>query len=277
MPTDPGYLFNPGDVNGRVNFYRVTEIPKLFLDGTVEVSPWPISDFGARVRAAVDTLLLRPSPLRIHMTQTAGPDSVRVLFDVAAPEDPGTAEQRLFLAVTEICHDYGGEVYRNLFRDFLPDSLGRVLHLAKNDSVSFDWSYPIDPEYEPEMLVTALYLQDPRDFGVFQAASDAVGVPTRVATGAPAAVRLLGNAPNPFNPTTTVRFAMDRAGPVRLSVIDPAGRLVTVLLNRSLGTGEHAVTWDGRDRSGRPAASGVYLLRLEGDGASGARKMTLLR
>ena len=278
VPNDPAYLFNPGDVNARVTHYRVLDVPKLILDGTVDVSPWPISDFGDRVRAAVDTLILIPSPLRIHANQTADPDSVRVSFSVAAPEDPGTGEQRLFLTVTEICHDYGGAIYRNLFRDFLPDSLGKELHLAKNDSVSFEWSYPVDPEYEPEALVTAIFLQDPRGYGVLQAASFPAGSVTAVAGGdAPAAFRLLGNAPNPFNPETTVRFTAEREGPVRLAVFDPAGRLTAILLDEKVGAGAHAVRWDGRDGAGRPAASGVYLIRLEGAGVSAARKMTLLR
>jgi endonuclease/exonuclease/phosphatase family metal-dependent hydrolase len=74
--------------------------------------------------------------------------------------------------------------------------------------------------------------------------------------------RLLANAPNPFNPSTNLRFALDRAGDAALNVYDAAGRLVRAFPAASYEAGEHFVTWDGRDATGRAVASGVYLVRL---------------
>jgi hypothetical protein len=106
-------------------------------------------------------------------------------------------------------------------------------------------------------------------------------VPTGVTTGqaaAPAArPRLLGASPNPFNPRTTIRFELPRAARVRLSVFDVRGALVRDLANGPFGAGLHHVAWDGRDRMGRDAATGMYFYRLEAEGVTEARKATLLR
>jgi aminopeptidase N len=92
-----------------------------------------------------------------------------------------------------------------------------------------------------------------------------------------ATVRLLGAAPNPFNPRTTVRFSLPRDVEVRLDLHDAAGRLVAVLAEGAFPAGEHGVAWDGRDRHGRAAASGTYYARLRAGGDVGTVPLTLVR
>ncbi|MBK6735316.1 MAG: hypothetical protein IPG61_14790 [bacterium] len=94
---------------------------------------------------------------------------------------------------------------------------------------------------------------------------------------AAAAAQLLGAAPNPFNPRTTVRFSLPTAGDVRLDLHDAAGRLVAVLAEGPFAAGEHGVAWDGRDRQGRAAASGTYYARLRAAGDTGTIPLTLVR
>lgn len=94
----------------------------------------------------------------------------------------------------------------------------------------------------------------------------------------PAALELDPNAPNPFNPVTTLRFALPAdAGRVRLRVFDLKGRVVRTLVDGRLPPGRHEVQWRGRDEDGREMASGVYLYRLEAGGASALGRMTLVR
>ena len=99
-----------------------------------------------------------------------------------------------------------------------------------------------------------------------------VGVPE----AAPAA-RLLGNRPNPFNPRTEIRFALDEDRDVLLTVHDLRGRLVRPLLAERRAAGAHAVTWDGRDAGGREMPSAVYLVKLETGDGTAARKIMLVR
>ena len=85
------------------------------------------------------------------------------------------------------------------------------------------------------------------------------------------------NQPNPFNPETTLGYALPRAQPVRLTIYDMLGRPVRVLVDGEQPPGQHRVVWDGRDRQGRAVASGVYFYRLQTPLFSQTRKMILLR
>jgi len=109
--------------------------------------------------------------------------------------------------------------------------------------------------------------------GVFL--SDVTGVDDGAPT--PRALRLEQNAPNPFNPRTTIRYDLPGDGPVRLSVFDVAGRLVRTLVDESLPEGRHETVWDGRDASGRELGSGSYLARLEFGGRVEAVRMALVQ
>ncbi|MCP4570787.1 MAG: hypothetical protein GY838_00385 [bacterium] len=92
------------------------------------------------------------------------------------------------------------------------------------------------------------------------------------------ATRLLGNRPNPFNPGTTVAFETATSGAVDLAVHDLAGRLVRILVSgEDLAAGRHERFWDGLDAQGRPAATGVYLVRLRTDRLEQRGRMTLVK
>lgn len=83
--------------------------------------------------------------------------------------------------------------------------------------------------------------------------------------------------PNPFNPSTTIRFETRRAGPVHLAVYDLAGRQVTQILDGWLDAGTHQKTWNGRDKAGRSVASGPYLVRLKTADRVETRKVLLAK
>ncbi len=91
------------------------------------------------------------------------------------------------------------------------------------------------------------------------------------------ALRLDVPAPNPAAGPRTIRFALARAGHAKLTVLDAAGRRVATVLDEARGEGMTQVTWDGRDAAGRAVAPGVYFVKLEANGESRTRKMTLVR
>nr|MBC8425482.1 T9SS type A sorting domain-containing protein [bacterium] len=82
--------------------------------------------------------------------------------------------------------------------------------------------------------------------------------------------------PNPFNPLTTLSYELDAAGPVDLSVYDPAGRWVRTLVARTQAAGPHDAVWCGRDHAGARVPSGTYVVRLRTRGGDVSRKVTLL-
>ena len=85
--------------------------------------------------------------------------------------------------------------------------------------------------------------------------------------------------PNPFNPSTTLRFETTAEQSfLRLAIVDTAGRQLRVLAQGRFESGTHSVVWDGRDDAGSPLPSGVYLARLtSGNGLEGSRKLMLVK
>ena len=83
--------------------------------------------------------------------------------------------------------------------------------------------------------------------------------------------------PNPFNPSTNIRFAVPKDDLVSLRIYDVAGRLVKVLVDEHRTAGEHAVVWRGRDNADRVVAAGVYFVRLKTGRFTTARPLTLVK
>jgi hypothetical protein len=93
-----------------------------------------------------------------------------------------------------------------------------------------------------------------------------------------ATVATLSAHPNPFNPQTSIGWAMPRAGRVDLRIYDPRGRLVADLLQAAPVGATGQVTWTGEALDGSPAASGVYLIRLRtDDGLTATRRVVLAK
>ncbi len=88
----------------------------------------------------------------------------------------------------------------------------------------------------------------------------------------PDAFRLLPASPNPFNPTTTIRFQLPTTGRASLVVYDLLGRAVRRVFDESFSAGDHAVSFTA---DGLP--SGTYLIRLASGDFSETRRITLLR
>ncbi len=105
------------------------------------------------------------------------------------------------------------------------------------------------------------------------------GLPSGVDDSVPTRQTALGLAhPNPFNPSTTIEFALAGPDNARLDVYTLDGRHVRTLVNRSLGAGPHSVTWDGTDRTGRTVGSGTYFYRLTtASGFSEAGRMVMVK
>ncbi len=88
----------------------------------------------------------------------------------------------------------------------------------------------------------------------------------------PTAYQLSQNFPNPFNPTTQIRFAVPHAGRVVLTVFDLLGREETTLVDTEVPAGTYTVTWDASD-----VASGMYFYRLRAGDFVETKRMLLLR
>lgn len=87
----------------------------------------------------------------------------------------------------------------------------------------------------------------------------------------------LSAAPNPFGPTTSVRFVLTAGGPVELDVFDARGRRIRRLAQAVRGPGALDVLWNGRDDAGDTVAAGSYWIRLVAEGRSVTERVVRVR
>ncbi len=85
------------------------------------------------------------------------------------------------------------------------------------------------------------------------------------------------NYPNPFNPTTQIKFGLPAAAHVLLQIMNIRGQTVRLLVDDIKTAGWHTVTWDGKNESGHDVASGIYLYMIEADNKKILKRMTIIR
>ncbi len=83
--------------------------------------------------------------------------------------------------------------------------------------------------------------------------------------------------PNPFNPQTTIRFALDRSQDVSLVVFDVAGRAVRTLHSGVLDAGPQAMVWNGKDSRGSAVATGTYFAQVRTADGVQTQKLLLIK
>lgn len=85
------------------------------------------------------------------------------------------------------------------------------------------------------------------------------------------------NHPNPFNPGTTIDFAVQRSGNVDISIYNIRGQSVRTLSRQEFSRGEHSLYWDGKDDNGNVLCSGLYLLKLKAGRDIRVGKMLMMK
>ena len=94
----------------------------------------------------------------------------------------------------------------------------------------------------------------------------------------PTAFSLADNFPNPFNPATTIQYALPQAADVELTVYNVVGQPVRTLVAEHQSAGRYAVEWDATNDSGHSLSSGMYFYRLQaGAEFHEVKKMLLLK
>jgi hypothetical protein len=150
---------------------------------------------------------------------------------------------------------FGSDSARSLFMGFNFNNVeegGEQLQLAKNVLTSY---FGI-----PNCFYASAVEEDP--------STDAPPIPDV----------LFQNAPNPFNPETSIRYSVSAAGRAAIRVYAVSGAIVRTLVDRHHAPGAYSVRWDGRDDRGRNLATGVYFYRLEtASGVVDSKKLLMLK
>jgi hypothetical protein len=90
-------------------------------------------------------------------------------------------------------------------------------------------------------------------------------------------ILVLPNAPDPFNPTTEIRYVLPASTGVQVGVFDIRGRMIRALFAGNQSDGYHTVSWDGRLDNGSRAPSGTYFVRVVTPQGTGTERLTLVK
>ena len=93
----------------------------------------------------------------------------------------------------------------------------------------------------------------------------------------PKVAALHQNFPNPFNPSTEIRFDIPIEGIVKLRIYNQLGQTVRTLADKRMKAGTYRMKWNGATEAGHDVSSGVYFYSLESGDFSQIRKMTLVK
>jgi hypothetical protein len=181
---------------------------------------------------------------------------LNVSFDAAALEFVGaSAEQSLLgdgqLAAPQVISESEGEVAIAAYGETVTEG-------ALDLSLVFRTRTEIENTY---VEVTDAEARD-GSYGLNQVALPA---PVQIQTR-PEAYALANNYPNPFNPATTIKYALPEAGFVKLEIYNVVGQVVRQLVAEQQGAGRYVIQWDASNDNGQSLSSGVYFYRLQAGG-----------
>jgi hypothetical protein len=220
-----------------------------------------------------------PWKWRIAPFNTTYPASIFVSQDPVAIESVGFD----FLSA----EFYNGNPSGNAFPQY--SGVDDFLHQAA-DSINWPSGFTYDPEndgtYLPKSMGVHEHWNNATDQNYSGSGIDFIKIQGSTAVDGsisytqPAAFSLELNYPNPFNPSTTIRYHLPQATHVDLSIYNIQGQCIQKLVDGYQTSGIHSIRWDGRTKGGT-AASGVYFARLHADGIQGTQskvqRMVLLK
>lgn len=181
---------------------------------------------------------------------------------------------------------------RNQWLDTYPDACQRLVDVANNCNLCHDgdnltsyaqdyldlgmtWA-EMDPITDSDQDGISNFLEITADCTLPYDAASASAVQGLPEAAVPA-THIVGNNPNPFNPSTTLILQIQAAGPARLEIFDASGRRVRLLHDGTLSAGRQQLEWDGRGDSGEALPSGTYFARLASGKEVSSHSLVLIK
>ncbi|MDI3503290.1 MAG: hypothetical protein PWP64_226 [Candidatus Cloacimonadota bacterium] len=103
------------------------------------------------------------------------------------------------------------------------------------------------------------------------------GTPSEDSTAPVLTTELKSNYPNPFNPTTTIRYSVQETSPVNIKIYNAKGQLVKQLVKETKAAGEYSVIWNGTDLNNQAVSTGIYFYKMNAGKYSSTRKMIMMK
>lgn len=242
----------------------------------------------SKVRAEADKVIV---PLELKNVQTMSALDLPLTFSKGV-----TLEEVRFEGTRSADFDFKiGNIYNDkqmVIIGLIPMVYGQKSDLAPGNGEIADLVFRIDDPAVKEITLTPTTTNDPDHSPMFvyvdekgavasmtpELSGFSVALTGAVATAAlPTDFALKQNAPNPFNPTTSISYDLPKPAKVRLEIFNVLGQRVKTLVDNYQEAGTQSVIWDGRDNAGSSVASGIYFYRLSAGDFTATMKMMMLK
>jgi Secretion system C-terminal sorting domain/Outer membrane protein Omp28 len=275
---DPMYLHNPTESYDRRYYYGVNAVPWLNVDGIIN-DVWPFST--ANFQNAMSQRLGVSTPLSVNVTDLRIPgDSNRatVVVNILSNLPTGNYYLRVMTVEKKVIYTTppgtnGETIFPEVFRKSHPNSQGTALPTTAG-TYTYVFTYKMNPVWVDSMIYTIAFVQNDANkecLNSFKAIDNITGTPVYTES-VPESFSLSQNFPNPFNPSTNIKFTMPKDGNVTLKVYDMIGSEVKTLVEGNHKAGIYNIYFDGSE-----LASGVYFYRLTAGDFTETRKMILIK
>jgi hypothetical protein len=170
-PYDELYAANPAEIDARMDYYPMTEMPTLVIDG----EHYPRICDANSLPDKFEERFAVPSPLLVTASGSKDVDSFYVDIKVVADEDPQADTLKLRVAVVEDSVYYDAPntklYWRYTFRTMLPGTGGQAFTIAQGETLDFSLSVALDPGWDASRVLAVAFVQDDGDKSVLQAAT----------------------------------------------------------------------------------------------------------
>ena len=235
--------------------------------------------FASEAKIAAKTANLTDRSLKksnINLTVESDADILGVQFDIKYdPKELSLSENGIISKVPGI----------NIYSSVKDDGIARVLMFSMNGDKILDINNSkmadfIEINFEPaenfhgtsqvELIDVILAGVAGENVSSFSSTFD-------VSFVTPKKTSLSDNYPNPFNPSTTIKYELSKAGMVSVIIYDLKGAEVTTLVNKHQEADYYNILWHGLNSNGQAVASGRYIVKMTAPGFSETITMTLLK
>ena len=147
------------------------------------------------------------------------------------------------------------------------------LAIGENIEVTVSFTPEAAGEYTGSVAITSNDTNNPEATITLSGTGNGSGADDLI----PMVTELQGNYPNPFNPTTTIRYALNTDEKVEIEIYNIKGQTVKTLVNEDQAAGYHSVVWNGKDNSNKQSASGIYFYKFKAGNIVSMKKMILMK
>ncbi|MDD2229209.1 MAG: C25 family cysteine peptidase [Candidatus Cloacimonetes bacterium] len=160
--------------------------------------------------------------------------------------------------------------------DFTEPHLSQNYYLPAGESVTINVNFTPSAMtlYNGELVITS---DDPETSIAIVVLTGSGGTVANSDLVSPLQTSLLGNFPNPFNPSTTIQFSLKEQSPVNMEIYNISGQKVRSLVKGIMPSGTHNIHWNGQDNSGKAVSSGVYFIKMDSAKYTSTKKMILMK